>query len=68
MDRTGDTKTMWDRRNANEVAAARKTFDELKQKGHVAYRVGDDGKATSVMTTFDPDAESVIIRPMAAGG
>jgi len=68
MDQTGDTKSIWDAGNPDEVEAARDQFNKLKRKGYVAYRVGEDGKATEVMREFDPRAEKVILRPQAAGG
>jgi hypothetical protein len=68
LDHTGDTKTIWNKDNADEVAAARATFDSLKGRGYIAYRVTDGGKAGSVMAEFDPLAESVIMRPPVVGG
>lgn len=59
IDKTGDTRLMWDKDNPAEVKRARERFGELKAKGLMGY--GDDGKGNrlEVMHTFDPDAERV---------
>lgn len=69
MDRTGDTKIIWSRDNADEVANARRTFDDLTKKGYTAFRVeGKDGRQGEKMTTFDPEAERIIFAPRMQGG
>lgn len=68
MDRTGDTKTIWDKDNATEVEVARETFAKLKKKGYLAYRVKKDGEKGEVIKEFDPDAEKIILAPPMAGG
>ena len=68
MDQTGDTKTIWDKNNPEEVEVARATFDKLKKKKYVAYSVGKDGEKGKVITEFDPDAEKLIMSPPLAGG
>jgi hypothetical protein len=70
MDHTGDTKLMWDSDNPDEVAAAKKTFDELVgKKKMLAYRVSKKGKQSGeVIKEFDPKAERMIITPALAGG
>lgn len=68
IDTTGDTKTTWDPGNAEEVAAARDTFDALKKKGYVAYSVDNEGEPDSVMSKFDPKAGRIIMRPAMQGG
>lgn len=69
MDGTGDTKTTWDPNNPEEVAIAKRTFDELKAKGYVAYRVdGKNGEKGEVMKEFDPSAARMILaKPMRGG-
>ncbi len=55
LDKTGDTRVMWDKGNADEVAAARAQFDALKKKGFAAYRaVGKKGEKGEVIREFDP--------------
>jgi hypothetical protein len=68
MDLTGDTKTIWNPDNRDEVDQARKTFNDLKAKGYVAYKVAENGKKAEIMTTFDPAAGKVILSPPMAGG
>ena len=68
MDRTGDTKIVWDSDNADEVASARRTFNDLKNKGYRAYSVRKSGKRKDLITNFDPNAESLIMAPPMAGG
>lgn len=68
MDRTGDTKQMWDSRNPEEVSNARRTFNDFKEKRYIIYRVNKDGSTGELMTEFDPNAERMIIMPPAFGG
>jgi hypothetical protein len=68
MNTTGDTKTIWDKNNPDEVAAARATFDALKKKKYLAFSVASGGKKGELMTTFDPNAEQIIMSPPVAGG
>lgn len=69
MSLKGDTKVLWDKRNPDEVANARRTFDELKKKGYAAFRVnGKEGEKGEQMATFDPDAERMIMVPPMKGG
>lgn len=64
----GDTKVIWDPDNADEVANARRTFDEMRKKGFTAYSVDDKGKGKEVIREFDPKASKIIMRPAMAGG
>ena len=68
MDHTGDTKTIWDPKNEVEVDLARATFDTLKKKGYLIYRVGTNGEKGVAMTSFDPKAEKLIAVPPIVGG
>lgn len=68
MSEEGDTKVVWDEENDVEVEQARKTFNELKKKGYVAYQVNRKGDQGSVMTEFDPSAEKMILAPQMRGG
>lgn len=69
LNRSGDTKVMWNPRDADEVENARKTFIRLLGKGFKAFRVsatgGQEGRA---ITEFDPNAEKIIFIPQLAGG
>jgi hypothetical protein len=68
MDHTGDTKTIWDPRNADEVDAARDTFNKLKKKGYAIFRVKGDGTKGTQMSAFESDAEKMIAVPPIVGG
>jgi hypothetical protein len=69
LDRTGDVRQMWDRRNKEEVAAARRQFDELTGRGYLAYRAeGKDGRQGEQIREFDPKAERIIlVKPLVGG-
>jgi len=69
MGQNGDTKSIWNRRNAAEVTAARNTYDALTKKGYKAYHVtGEDGEQGEPMGDFDPDCERMILVPPLQGG
>lgn len=68
MDDTGDTKIIWSRDNEDEVANARRTFDDLKTKGFTAYSVKKDGEKNEIIARFDPKAERIIMVPAMQGG
>jgi len=68
MGRKGDTKTIWNPENKDEVKSARKTFDELRAKGFSAYRVDEEGDKGGRMDSFDPQAGKVIMVPRMGGG
>lgn len=66
----GHTKVLWDVANADEVAAARATFDMLRKKGFSAFRVKPDGSGAQgdMITSFDPKYGGIIMIPQQAGG
>lgn len=69
MDRKkGDTKTVWDKNDEDQVEAAEAQFKELTEKGYLAYTVKKDGKPGKKMSKFDPNAEAVILAPPVVGG
>lgn len=68
MDRTGDTKIIWDAGKPDEVAAARRTYDDLKKKGYMAYAVKKNGDKGELIHDFDVDAEKIILAPRMVGG
>lgn len=69
IDGTGDTKLIWDSDKQDEVANARRTFNELKAKKYVAFQVtGREGEKGERMTEFDPEAERMIMVPPMVGG
>lgn len=68
MDSTGDTKTIWDADNQDEVDAARETFKALKKKGYLIYSVNKKGDKGEQMHEFDATAEKMIAAPKVVGG
>ena len=68
MDRTGDTKTMWNPDNKDEVDVARATFDALRKKSYAIFRVKGDGEKGEMMTQFDPKAAKLIAVPPVVAG
>ena len=68
LDQTGDTKYMWDKDKPDEVKEAEKTFKRFKKKSYIAYSVNKKGDKGSVMHTFDPKAERIILSPPVIGG
>ena len=68
IDFSGDTKTIWDPDNEDEVAAARRTFDELKGKGYAAFSVKGDGEKNESLEEFDPEEGKIIMVPPIRGG
>lgn len=68
LDLTGDSKTIWNPNNDAEVEVAHNTFNTLKAKGYIAYRVNASGDKGEIMTEFDPLAEKMIMAPALRGG
>ena len=68
LDRTGDTRLIWDSANDDEVEAAKKMFKNLKDKGYAAYSVNKKGDKGEVMKKFDAEAERIIMAPPMVGG
>lgn len=68
LGREGDTKLIWSSENADEVAQARKTFDELTKKGFSAFTVKRMGGQGERITKFDPEEEKMILVPQLHGG
>lgn len=69
LDRTGDTKVMWDRHNEAEVKAAKAMFQSLREKHYLAFKaIGKDGAQGSQIDAFDPDLERIIMVPRMVGG
>jgi hypothetical protein len=66
-DRTGDHKSIWDPENPDEVEAAEHTFNSLKKKGYLAFRVNEGNKGDQ-MKEFDPKAGKVIMTQPPVGG
>lgn len=68
MGEVGDTKHIWDKRKPDEVEAARTLYAALTKKGYRAFLSNKNGDPGEQMTSFDPDAQSVVFVPQMAGG
>jgi len=69
IDRSGDTKYMWDSTQPAEVEVARAAFDKLRAEGYDAFRVTDrKGEAGEMVHTFDPSHERLLFTPRMEGG
>ncbi|MHA1621623.1 MAG: hypothetical protein ACTSVO_05715 [Candidatus Heimdallarchaeaceae archaeon] len=68
IDKTGDTKVMWDKNNDDEVEAAEDQFDNLIDKGFTAYKVKKDGEKGGKIKKFDAKAGKIIMVPKIVGG
>lgn len=68
LDETGDTKLVWDADRQAEIDEAKATFERMKKKGYVAYKVDRKGDKGEVIEHFDPTAEKMIMAPQMKGG
>lgn len=68
MDLSGDVKKIWDPTRTDEVADAKRSFEELKRKGYRAYKVTEGGSQGEPMDTFDEKAGRVLMVPAMQGG
>lgn len=68
LDHTGHSKKTWDSHNVEEVADARRSFNDLRAKGFLAYTVKKDGTQGEQITEFNPELESIIMSPPVRGG
>lgn len=63
IDKTGDTKLIWDTDAEAEVRTARDTFNKLKKEGYVGYTVNAKGGKSEVLHEFDAEAGKIIMAP-----
>lgn len=69
MGKAGDSKYMWDPRNAEECEIAKETFDAYIRRGYLAFAVeGKDGDRGDQIREFDPQTGRIIFVPPMAGG
>ena len=69
MDRTGETKLIWDAENPDDIENARRTFKDLTKKGYWCHKVtGKNGETGERVTEFDPSAERYVFAPAMRGG
>jgi len=64
----GDQKVIWDPSNEDQVEVAKMTFDKLKAKKYKAYSVDKKGEPLKEIKKFKPNAGSLIMVPVIAGG
>lgn len=65
----GDVRVMWDQNNDDEVAAARKQFEDMRKQGFLAYAAeGKRGERGQVIREFDPKVERIILVKPNQGG
>jgi len=69
LDKSGDTKIIWDSEKPVEVENAKETFNRFKKKGYLAFKVvGKEGTKSEQLREFDSDAERIIFSPPIVGG
>ena len=68
IDKTGDTKIIWDANNPDEVKAAREMFNNLRRANFIAHSVQKNGDPGEIIRTFDPSIERIIMIPPVVGG
>lgn len=66
--KAGDVKTVWNKDNPDEVAAAKTQFDNLKAKGFLSFRTDRNGEKGELIREFDANAESIIMSPPMKAG
>jgi hypothetical protein len=67
MDRTGDTRHMFDAQHRAEVAKAEQRFRELTGAGFTAAVRSGPGEQR-IIRSFDPTAEETLFYPRLVGG
>ena len=66
---TGHAKYEWDKNDPEDVAEARRIFNEKKKQGYSFYRVDPKGGGKGeVIKEFDPNAGQIIAVPAFTGG
>lgn len=69
LNHTGDTKTIWNPENPDEVQAAKDTWNRLvRDKKYLAYKVDDEGGKGEQVRAFNPQAGRLILTPQLVGG
>lgn len=68
LDTTGDTRIEWDPAKPDEVALARRAFQDAKDKKMLIYRTRADGTQGELLRDFDPNAERIVCAPQTVGG
>lgn len=64
----GDTKIIWNPRDRDEAANAKRTFDEFTAKRFHAFKVDESGSKGEQVDEWDPEIGKMILAPPMAGG
>ena len=68
----GDVRLSWEHGNADDVATARRAFDDLRRKGYLAYKITAGRRGAEAqrdqIRTFDPEAGQIVLVPPLRGG
>lgn len=68
MGKEGDTKTMWNPDNPDEVTVAQETFARWKAKGFAMYKTNAAGDKGEQIREFDASYGKIIAVPPMRGG
>ena len=68
MDKSGDIKIKWNPFDGEEVAVARRRFEEARREGFVGYAMNPDGSGDRILHSFDPAAGKIVMRTAFTGG
>jgi hypothetical protein len=66
LDRTGDTRVVYDPADAEAVRDVEARFARLMNDSFIAFDVST--QPGRIITTFDPTASEIIVSPRFAGG
>lgn len=67
LSREGDTAVLWNVKDEPSVAETKEKFDEMIEKGYLAYRI-DSKESGEVIRSFDPAASEIIMNAPLVGG
>jgi len=68
MDRTGDTRHVFDAADKASVSRAERRFMELTARGFRAAALGEEGASDRMIDKFDPLVERTLFIPHLKGG
>ena len=64
----GDIRVTWNTHSDDEIATAKRTFDEKRKEGFLATRTTRRGIEGDRIYAFDPEAEVILLTPPLEGG
>jgi len=68
LDKTGDSRIIWNVGDTEHVKTAKATFDGLRAKGYSMFSIKADGDTGGRVDEFKPELEQVIAVPRIVGG